>query len=41
MRIAKSILVCVCLLGLAQPVWSQKPNETANGSLLRIDKEDL
>jgi hypothetical protein len=29
MRIAKSILVCVCLLGLAQPVWSQKPNETA------------
>ena len=29
MRIAKSILICVCLLGLAQPVWSQKPSETA------------
>ncbi len=29
MRIAKSILVCVCLLGLAQPVWSQKGNEAA------------
>jgi hypothetical protein len=29
MRIAKSILVCVCLLGLAQPVWSQKAPEAA------------
>jgi hypothetical protein len=29
MSIAKSILVCVCLVGLTQPVWSQKPNESA------------
>jgi hypothetical protein len=34
MRIAKSILVCVCLLGLAQPVWSQKANETAKPGIL-------
>jgi hypothetical protein len=34
MRIAKSILVCVCLLGLVQPVWSQKANEPAKPGIL-------
>jgi len=32
MRIVKTILVCVCLLGLAQPVWSQKANEPSKAA---------
>jgi hypothetical protein len=34
MRFAKITLACVCLLGLNQPVWSQKANEPANQGIL-------
>ena len=34
MRFPKVILACVCLLGLTQPVWSQKAKEPANQGIL-------
>jgi hypothetical protein len=30
----KTILVCACIVGFAQPIWSQKGNEAAKPSIL-------